>query len=137
MIIITTRSHKENKEQNILWDFIIQCESLIEVRRPDIVVVDEGKKEIRIIAPAIPGDSRISDKEREKIKKYRLPKDEVARMWTMRKLSVIPVVLGVFGELTTKFEKYITVIGIDMRAEQAQKTVLLWSSMILRLVVGC
>ena len=29
---------------NILWDFIIQCDHMIETRRPDIVVVNKVKK---------------------------------------------------------------------------------------------
>ena len=28
-----------------IWDFIIQCDHMIEARRPDIVVVDKVKKE--------------------------------------------------------------------------------------------
>ena len=35
----------ENKCLKILWDFTIQCDHMIEARRPDIVVVDKVKKE--------------------------------------------------------------------------------------------
>ena len=59
----------ENENFKILWDFIIQCEHMIEARRPDIVVVNEVKKEAMIIDMAIPGDTRACDKEREKIEK--------------------------------------------------------------------
>ena len=59
----------ENENFKILWDFIIQCEHMIEARRPDIVVVNEVKKEAMIIDMAIPGDTRLCDKEREKIEK--------------------------------------------------------------------
>ena len=45
---------------------------MIEARRPDIVVADKVKKETMIIDVAIPGDTRVCDKEREKIKKYSL-----------------------------------------------------------------
>ena len=37
----------ENKGYKILWDFIIQCDTNIEARRPDIVVIDKTKKELR------------------------------------------------------------------------------------------
>ena len=56
---------------------------MIEVRRPDIVVVDKVNKEIMITDVAITGDTRVCDKEREKIEKYRLLKDETAKLWQM------------------------------------------------------
>ena len=59
----------ENENFKILWDFTIQCDQMIEARRPDIVVVDKVKKEAMIIDVAIPGDARVCDKEQENIEK--------------------------------------------------------------------
>ena len=53
---------------------------MIEAKRPDIVVVDKVKKETMIINVEIPGDTRVRDKEREKIEKYSLLKDKIARL---------------------------------------------------------
>ena len=39
----------ENKEYKILWYFTIQCDTKIEVRRPDIVVIDKTKTEVKIV----------------------------------------------------------------------------------------
>ena len=50
----------------------------IEARKPDIVLVDKKKKEIKIIDVAIPGDVRVCEKELEKIDKYKPLKDEIA-----------------------------------------------------------
>ena len=50
---------------------------MIEVRRPDTVVVDKVKKDTMTLYVAIPGDARVCDKEREKIRKYSLLKDEI------------------------------------------------------------
>ena len=49
------------------------------------MVVDKVKKETMIIDVAIPGDTRICDKEREKIEKYSLLKDKIARLWQNEK----------------------------------------------------
>lgn len=85
----------ENRESKILWDFTIQCDSLIEARISHIVVVDkEGKKETKTVDIAIPGDPRINGKELEKIIEYRLPKDEIARISIVREMSIISVVVG-------------------------------------------
>ena len=57
-----------------------------------------------------------------KIAKYKVFKDGIARMWGMKKVIVIPVVVGALGAISTDFEKYIAAIGIEMRVEHAQKT---------------
>ena len=84
----------ENENFKILWDFTIQCDHMIEARRPNIVVVDKVKKETMIIDVTIPGDTTVYDKEREKIEKYSLLKDEIARLWQTKKIIVIPIVVG-------------------------------------------
>ena len=62
-------------------------------------------------------------------------KDEIARMWVMMKVIVIPVVVGALGAIATGFEKYVVAIGIDMKVEHALKTALLGKARILRLVI--
>ena len=54
-----------------------------------------------IIDVAIPGDTRVCDKERKKTKKYSLLKDEIARLWQMKKVVVILIVTGVLETITT------------------------------------
>ena len=56
----------ENENFKLLWDFTIQCDRFIEARRPDIVLVDKKNKEAKIIDIAVPGDSRVAEKELEK-----------------------------------------------------------------------
>ena len=41
---------------------------MIEARRLDIVLVDKKNKEVKIIDIAVPGDSRVIEKELEKLK---------------------------------------------------------------------
>ena len=87
---------------------------MIEARRPDLVVFDKVKKETMIIDVAMPEDARVYDKEREKIEKYSLSKDEIARLRKMKKVIVIPIVVGALGTIT-KFEKYTESLGIEIR----------------------
>ena len=63
----------------------MQCDHMIEARRPDVVVVDKVKKETMIIDVVIPGDTRVCDKEQEKIEKYSLIKDKITKLWQMKK----------------------------------------------------
>ena len=60
----------ENEDYKILWDFSIQTKHVIEARRPDLVVVDKKEKICKIIDFAVPGDSRIEEKEKDKKEKY-------------------------------------------------------------------
>ena len=43
---------------------------VVVARRPDLVVVDKKRRTCKIIDFAVPGDSRIEEKEKEKIGKY-------------------------------------------------------------------
>ena len=56
----------ENEDYKILWDFSIQTDHVIEARRPDLVVVDRKERSCKIIDFAVPGDSRIEEKEKDK-----------------------------------------------------------------------
>ena len=60
----------ENEEYKILWDFSIQTYHVVEARRPDLAVVDRKERSCKIIDVAVPGDSKIKEKEKNKIEKY-------------------------------------------------------------------
>ena len=47
---------------------------------PPFVLLDKTSKEVKIIDIAIPGDVRVCEKKLEKIDKYKLLKDEIARL---------------------------------------------------------
>ena len=67
----------QNKEVKILWDFKIQTDKHLAHTIPDKTVVE--KKQVWLIDVKIPGDSRIDQKEVEKITKYPDLKVEVER----------------------------------------------------------
>ena len=45
----------------------------------------------------------MKDKELEKLEKYQLLKDEIAKLWRMRKVIVVPVVIGALGVASVNF----------------------------------
>ena len=98
-------------------------------RRPDIVVELKSEKDCLII------DTRIKQKEQEKIEKHQDLKREISRLWCLRKVSVIPVVVGALGCVTKEAEQYIEKIGIKIRTEVFQKTALLGTARTLRKVL--
>ena len=50
----------------------------------------------------------------------------------MKKVAVIPIVVGALGTVTAKFEKYIERLGIEIRIEHVQKSVLLGTARIIK-----
>ena len=58
--IMNHREFFENKVHKILWDFTISCDTKDEARRPDIVVIDKTKKEVKIEDVTMPGDVRVN-----------------------------------------------------------------------------
>ena len=81
---------------------------------------------------AIPGDSRIDQKEQEKIQKYQDLKVEVERLWE-RKAIVVPVVIGAQGAIPKALTKHLKTLGIDkISPAQLQKAALLGTANILR-----
>ena len=104
----------ESDNVKMLWDFMIQCDNYVECRKPDIIVVEKEEKKCTIIDIAIPGNNRVGAKEKEKIEKYDNLKWEIKKMWSMKKVEVIPVVIGALGAVTKNFEQYIERLGIQI-----------------------
>ena len=125
----------ESETFKVLWDFTVQCELKIDAKRPDIVFIDK-EREVVITDVAIPGDDRVEGKELEKLEKYQLLKDEIAKVWRMRKVIVVPIVIGALGAVSVNFKEYMRQIGVNVRLEVIQKTALLGSAKILRKVLS-
>ena len=73
----------------------------------------------------------MKDKELEKLEKYQLLK-----AWRMRKVIVVPVVIGALGAVSVNFKEYMKRIGVNVRLEVIQKTALLGTAKILRKVLS-
>ena len=79
-------------------DFSIQTDHVIEAQRLDLVVVNKKRKTRKIINFAVPRDSRIDEKEKEKIEKYQGLRRELHKIWDVM-LKIIPLVAGSLGAI--------------------------------------
>ena len=86
--------------------------------------------------PLCPFDSRIAVKEEEKLSNYNELKYELARIWSMKKVTIVPIVIGALGTVTEKIESWIKQIGIDCPVALLQKGCLLGSARIIRKVLN-
>ena len=115
----------ENEGVKVLWDMNIQCDNVIEARRPDIVIIDKKEKSCIIVDVAVPADVRVHEKEREKVEKYQGLRREIGRLWQLRKVHVVPVVVGALGSVTKEFDRWMEKLGVPVDVGAVQKTALL------------
>ena len=92
----------ESEECKILWDFPIQTDKTPEHNRPDITVIAKKSKKCLLIDLACPFDTRIEKKEEEKCSNYCDLNYEIARMWRMKDVEVISVVIAIRKVLDMK-----------------------------------
>ena len=88
----------EKEYYEILWDFSIQAAHVIEALRPDLVLVDKKERSCKKVDFAVPGDSRIEEKEKDKIEKHQDLGRELQKIWNV-KVKIIPLVVGSFGAI--------------------------------------
>ena len=53
-------------------------------------------------------------------------------MWSMKKVEIVPVVIGALGAVSKNFELYIEKLGIQIKTEHLQKIALLGTARTLR-----
>ena len=95
----------ENDSVKLPRDLNIQCDNVIEARRPDIVVIDKKERNCINVDIAVPADRRVEEKEQEKVDKYQDLNREMGRMRGIRKVQVVPVVIGALGSVAKGFDK--------------------------------
>ena len=92
----------ENEDYKMLWDFSIQTDHVIEARTQDLALVDKKERSCKIIDFAVPGDSRIEEKEKDKMEKYQDLGRELQKIWNV-KVKIIPLVVGSLGVIPKEF----------------------------------
>ena len=110
----------------MLWDFSIQTNHVIEARRPDMIIVEKKDKKCQIIDFAVPYDTRVDEKEKEKIQKYQELARELKKLWK-KNVKVTPVIIGALGTTPSRLPILLKEIGINTKIVELQKTVLLHS----------
>ena len=51
-------------------------------------------------------------------------KDEIVKVWRVRKVIVVPVVIGAHRAVSVNFKQYMKRIGVNVKLEVIQKTAL-------------
>ena len=116
---------EEDKRCNILWDTTIQCDHIIKARRPDIVVDKKESNKAIIVDITSPRDHRVYEKKSKKVEKYQDLKREIWKLWDIRRVEVVPVVVGALGAVNKRVDTWLGTLGITINKGLLQKTALL------------
>ena len=95
----------------ILWDMTVQCDHIIEARRPDIVVVE---KKLITVDVASPWDRRVYEKESEKVEKYQHLKREIRKLWDVRRVEVVPLVVDALGAVSKRLDTWLDTLEVTI-----------------------
>ena len=66
-------------------------------------------------------DVRVGEKEREKVGKNQDLKREIGRLWKLKVVEVVSVVIGALGSVIKGFDKWIEKLGIPLNVGVMQK----------------
>ena len=97
-------------------------------------MVEKKGLSCKFIDPFCPFNIRI-EKTEEKCTNYSDLKYEIARIWKMKKVDVIPVVIGALGTVTKNFDKWLEKLELDLTVEMLQRPCLLGTARIIRKVL--
>ena len=119
----------------ILREAIIECDREIKVRKPGIVVVNKNERSCAITYIAIPGDMTVSEKEKKENERYQKLKRETKRIWNIRSINAVSVVVGALGSTSKKLKNCIKELGVVISTALLQKAVLRGTTGIIRKVL--
>ena len=94
--------------------------------------MDKKAKSCVIIDVATPGDCRIREKEIEKLEKYQNLKKEPERLWPLKKVEFVPVLVGALGCISKDFGAWMDTLGVKLNVGMVQTSVLLGTARILK-----
>ena len=125
----------EDDSVKLIWDINIQCDNVIKARRSDLILVDKMTKSYVIIEVAVPDDCRIRKKEIEKVEKYQNLKRGLKKLWSLKKVEVVPVVVGALWCISKGFSGWMDTLDIILNTGMVRESVLLGTARILRKVL--
>ena len=87
-----------------------------------------------IIDIAVPADVRVEEK--EKVEKCQDLKKEIRRLWKLRNVETLPVVIGALGSVSRKHYRWMGKLGITCNVGVMQNTALMGIARILKKSIG-
>ena len=115
----------------MLWNINVLCDNVTEARILDIVLIDKKERKGIIIDINVQANLRVGEKERKKLEKYQELKRKIGRLWKLKMVEVMLVLIRVLGGATKEFDKWNKRLRITNNVGVIQKIDLLGTAKIL------
>ena len=127
-----------NGKTTIFYDKEIPAGGYIEgsAVKPDIVIWNKVKKTTHIIEVTVPNDYGLNRAERTKINKYQDLKNDLKRTWSLKEISIIPVVVGATGVIKKNLKEYLKSIPGNPSVYEVQTSAITGTVAILKRALG-
>ena len=128
-----------NGKVTVFYDKDIQAGRYIKDKaiKPDIVIWNKKEKTALIIDVAVPNDYGLNRAEREKITKYQDLKNDLKQTWSLKEISIIPVVVGATGLVKKTLKTYLNTIPGKPSCYEIQIAAIKGTTSILKRALGC
>ena len=85
-------------------------------------MIEKGSKQCWTLDIACPADNKVYDKEGMKKDKYDRLALELKQLWSMKKVTVITIIVGALGTVSKDLENYIEQLGITAENNTTSNT---------------
>ena len=96
-----------------------------------MVLNHKKEKSALLIEVSVPNDFGLNDTEIRKMTKYQDLKNEVKRMWKLKKAEIVPVIAGATGIIKETLTEYLKIIPGNITTNELQLEALRGSVKIL------
>ena len=121
----------KHEEVKVLWNINVLCDNVTEARILDIILIDKKERKGIIIDINVQANLRVGEKERKKLEKYQELKRKIGRLWKLKMVEVMLVVIRVLRGATKEFDKWNKRLRITNNVGVIQKIDLLGTAKIL------
>lgn len=110
----TPESVLENELYRSYFDRAILTDKTVpySYNRLDTTLIDKINRTAQIIDIAIPNSHNLQNAFSEKLTKYEELKDEIMRMWKLKKLTIVPVVISTTGVIPKNLHQSIKTLDL-------------------------
>nr|CAI5858762.1 unnamed protein product [Callosobruchus analis] len=123
----------ESPNALLYWDHPILTDKTVDYNCPDIMLIDKANAEGIIVDIAIPLRHNVRKTEEQKVSKYQNVACELQRMWKLKKVIIIPLVIATDGIMSNNLRNNIEKLGLPAYLIRLmQKATLLQTAHIVR-----
>ncbi|CAK1582479.1 unnamed protein product [Parnassius mnemosyne] len=128
----------ENPSTKLYFDRAILTDRTIHFNRPDITLINKINKTGYLIDIAIPNTHNLQTTIAEKLSKYTELKDEVARLWHLQKVTIVPIVLSTTGVIPKQLQQSLNSLNLPTNIYHLlQKAAILNTCRLVRKFLQC